>query len=183
MTWVNIPLTFTKIKKYLNFFGVYLCFEYTSTLYSFSQIYYNFPFYKVKWNNLFYNFLHRLYYNIIWKNIVKFFQEFEVGYTQTCTSLESSIMWHPKGGHCNVLSPPKEYNNYHLIVLSTISDKSPRNKSCFDVMKNNDTKFGNHELMNRLVLNFQSNWKKILNVFGRHLIYPWLYHSYKRGRI
>ncbi len=39
-------------------------------------------------------------------------------------------------------------------------------------MKNNDTKFGNHELMNRLVLNFQNNWKKILNVFGRHLIYP-----------
>jgi len=107
MTWVNIPLTFTKVKKYLNFFGVYLCFEYTSTLYSFSQIYYNFPFYKVKWNNLFYNFLHRLYYNIICKNIVKFFQEFEVGYTQTCTSLESSIMWHPKGGHCNVLSPQK----------------------------------------------------------------------------
>jgi hypothetical protein len=80
-------------------------------------------------------------------------------------------MRHPKGGHCNVLSPPKKYNNYHSIVLSTIGDKSPRNQSCFDVMKNNDIKFTNQELMNRLVLKFQNNWKKIPNVFRRHLIY------------
>jgi hypothetical protein len=31
-----------------------------------------------------------------------------VGYIQTCTSLESSTMWHPKGDHHSVLSP---YNN------------------------------------------------------------------------
>jgi hypothetical protein len=48
--------------------------------------------------------LPRLYYNIICKNIVNFFQKFEVGYTQTCTSLESNIMWHPKGDHHSVLS-------------------------------------------------------------------------------
>jgi hypothetical protein len=33
------------------------------------------------------------------KNILKIFQKFEVGYTQTCTFQESSTMWHPKGGH------------------------------------------------------------------------------------
>jgi hypothetical protein len=32
------------------------------------------------------------------KNIVKIFQKFEVGYIQTCTSLESNTMWHPKRG-------------------------------------------------------------------------------------
>jgi hypothetical protein len=90
------------------FFWEYICvFEYTSTLYSFSQIYSNLPLYKMEWNNLFSNLLYRLYSNIICKNIVKIFQKFEVGYTQTCTSLESSTMWHPKGGHCNVLSPQK----------------------------------------------------------------------------
>jgi hypothetical protein len=31
--------------------------------------------------------------------------KFEVGYTQTFASLEVNTMWHPKGGHCNVLSP------------------------------------------------------------------------------
>jgi hypothetical protein len=45
-----------------------------------------------------------LYFNIIWKNIVKFFQKFEVGHIQACTPLEGSIMWHPKGGHHNVFS-------------------------------------------------------------------------------
>jgi hypothetical protein len=39
------------------------------------------------------------------KNILKIFQKLEVGYTQTCTSLKNSIIWHPKGGHCSVLSP------------------------------------------------------------------------------
>ncbi len=33
------------------------------------------------------------------------FQKFEVGYIQTCTSLKSSTMWQPKGGHHNKLSP------------------------------------------------------------------------------
>jgi hypothetical protein len=74
-------------------------------VYLFPQIYFNIPFYKIKWNGLFYNFLSRLYSNIICKNIMKIFQKFEVGYIQTCTLLESSTMWHPKGGHCIVLSP------------------------------------------------------------------------------
>ncbi len=38
----------------------------------------------------------RLYSNIICKNIVKMFQKFEVRYIQTCTSLESNTLWHPK---------------------------------------------------------------------------------------
>jgi hypothetical protein len=80
-------------------------FEYTCTLHLFSQIYSNLPLYKMKWNNLFSNLLPRLYSNIIWKIIVKIFQKFEVGYIQTCTSLESNTMWHPKGGHWSVLSP------------------------------------------------------------------------------
>ncbi len=84
----------------------YICvFEYTCTLHSFSQIYSNLPFYKMKWNNFFCNLLPKLYFNIICKNIMKIFRKFEVGYTQTCTSLKNSIMWHPKGGHCNVFSP------------------------------------------------------------------------------
>ncbi len=83
----------------------YICvFEYTNTLHSFPQIYSDLPLYKMKWNSFFFNLLPRLYSNIICKNIVKIFQKFEMGYTQTCTSLESSKMWHPKGGHCNVLS-------------------------------------------------------------------------------
>ncbi len=28
-----------------------------------------------------------------------------MGYAQTCTSVESNTMWHPKRGHHNVLSP------------------------------------------------------------------------------
>jgi len=39
------------------------------------------------------------------------FQKFEVGYIQTCTHLEDNTMWHPKGGHCSVLSP----NNIGLV--------------------------------------------------------------------
>jgi hypothetical protein len=84
----------------------YICvFEYTCTLHSFSQIYSNLLLYKMKWNNLFFNLLPKLYSNTICKNIMKIFRKFEVGYSQTCTSLESSTMWHPKGGQCNVLSP------------------------------------------------------------------------------
>jgi len=53
----------------------------------------------------------KLYSNIICKNIVKIFQKFEVGYTQTCTPLESSTMWDPKGSHCSVLSPNMDFEN------------------------------------------------------------------------
>jgi hypothetical protein len=83
---------------------MYLCFwvyRYTTL---FPQVYSNFPPYKMKWNSLFFNILSRLYSNIVCKNIGKFFQKFEVGWTQTCTTLKSNIMWHPKGGHCSVHS-------------------------------------------------------------------------------
>ncbi len=40
----------------------------------------------------FFNILPRLYPNIIFKKIVKIFQKFDVGYIQTCTSLESNTM-------------------------------------------------------------------------------------------
>jgi hypothetical protein len=61
----------------------------------------------IKWNenNFYSNFLPRSYLNIICKNIVKFFQKFEVWYTQTCTSLENSTMWHPKRSYYSVFSP------------------------------------------------------------------------------
>jgi hypothetical protein len=39
----------------------------------------------------------------LWKS----FKILKVGYIQTCTSLESSTMWHPKEGHHSVLSPWK----------------------------------------------------------------------------
>jgi hypothetical protein len=64
----------------------------------------NFSLYK-KWSNFFINLFSRLYSNIICKNIVKTLWKFEVGYIQTCTTLESSTMWHPKKGHYSVLSP------------------------------------------------------------------------------
>jgi hypothetical protein len=52
------------------------------------------------WNEMKYIYIYilpRLYSNIICKNVVKIFENFEMGYTQTCTSLESNIMQHPKG--------------------------------------------------------------------------------------
>ncbi len=53
----------------------------------------------------------KLYSNIICKNIVKIFRKFEVGYTQTCTPLESSTMRDPKGGHRSVLSPNMDFED------------------------------------------------------------------------
>ncbi len=104
-----------------------MCFEYISTLHSFSQIYSNLPLYKMTWNSFFLNLLPRLYYNIIWKNIVKIFRKFEVGYIQTYTSLESGTMWHPKGGHCSVLLPTfkGQWANLmlHMKVLESMLDE------------------------------------------------------------
>jgi hypothetical protein len=61
----------------------------------------------IKWNEiiLILIFLPMLYFNIICKNIMKIFQKFEVGYTQTCPSLESNTMWHPKRSRYKVISP------------------------------------------------------------------------------
>jgi len=106
MTWFNIPLIFNKNLKSFKLFFEYICvFEYTCTIHSFSQIYSNLPFYKIKLNIYFLNLLPKLYSNTICKHIVKIFWKFEAGYIQTCTSLESNTMWHLEGGHCNVLSP------------------------------------------------------------------------------
>ncbi len=75
----------------------YICvFEYIGTLHFFLQIYYNLPLYEMKWNSFFSNILPRLYFYIMCKNIIKFFQMFDVGYTQTYTLMESNIMSHPK---------------------------------------------------------------------------------------
>ncbi len=104
MICFNIPSTFIKTKNHLNFFWSifvllstqvhYICFHKHTSISHF-----------MKWNSFFLNFLPRLYSTIICKNIMKIFQKFEVGYIQTCTSLENNTMWHPKRGHCSVLSP------------------------------------------------------------------------------
>jgi hypothetical protein len=97
MTWFNIPSTFIKIKNHLNYFWSIFVFLNIHVHYIyFHKIYSNLSFYKMKWNNFFFNILLRLYFNIICKNIMKIVQNFEVGYSQTCTSLESSAMWNPK---------------------------------------------------------------------------------------
>jgi hypothetical protein len=103
-----IQYTFNFYKYYKSFkllFEYIYVFEYIGTLHLFSQIYSNLPLYKMKWKNFFFNILPRLYSNIICKNILNFFLKFEVGYIQTSTSLENSIMWYPKRDHHNVLSP------------------------------------------------------------------------------
>ncbi len=102
ITWclnmVQYTFNFHKDYKSFKFFLEYIrVFKYIGTLHLFPQIYSSLPLYKMKQNNLFFNFLPRLYSNIICKNIVRIFQNFEVGYIQTCTSLESSTMWHPRG--------------------------------------------------------------------------------------
>jgi hypothetical protein len=106
MAWVNIPSTFIKIKNHLKIvFGVYLCFWVHMYITFVFTKYSNLSLNKIKWNNFFNNILLKVYFNIICKNIVKIFQKFNVGCIQTCTSLESSTMWHPKWGHHSVLSP------------------------------------------------------------------------------
>ncbi len=104
----------------------YICvFECIGTLHLFPQIYSNLPIHKMKWNSFLSNLLPKLYSNIICKNIVNIFQQFEVGHTQTCTSLESSTMWHPKRGHHSVFSlgsifPPLIFIYYIIIISSVI---------------------------------------------------------------
>jgi hypothetical protein len=102
---VQYTFNFHKNKKSFKYFLKYIFFfEYTSTLHLFPQIYSNISLHKMKWNSFFFNILPRLYSNIIWKDIMKLFQKFDVGYIQACTPLESSTMWHLKGHH-SVLSP------------------------------------------------------------------------------
>ncbi len=103
MTWFNVPSTFINTINHLNYFWcIFVLFEYICTLHLFPQIYYNFS-----WNEIYFfsNTLPRLYFNIISKNIVKISWNFEVVYTQTCTSLENNTIWHPRRGHGSMLSP------------------------------------------------------------------------------
>jgi hypothetical protein len=48
---------------------------------------------------------------------MKIFWKFEVGYIQTCTSLETNTMWHPKGDHCIALSPLNQKATKERIYL------------------------------------------------------------------
>jgi hypothetical protein len=121
---VQYTFNFHKNEKSFKLFLEYICvFEYTCTLHLFPWIYSNLLFYKMKYI-YFPNVLPKLYSNIIYaKIIVKFVQNFEVGYTQTCTPLKNSTMWHPKKGHHSVLSPFShlkflfDLKNYIIIIL------------------------------------------------------------------
>jgi len=97
MTWFNILSTFLNIKNHLMFFwNIFMFFNTQMHYICFHK--YNPISHFIKWNDfLKKKILLRLYFNITCKNIVKFFQKFERGYIQTCTPLENSTMWHPKG--------------------------------------------------------------------------------------
>ncbi len=76
----------------------------------------------ITWNKIvffFSNFLPRLYFNIICKNIMKIFQKFEVGYTQTCTSLESSTMWHFRRVIVMCFHPTINYGWFHVPLFNS----------------------------------------------------------------
>jgi hypothetical protein len=130
----SIYLQFSiKIKNHLNYFLSIFVFLSTCTLHSFSQIYYNLSFYKMKLI-FFSNLLPKLYFNIICKNIVNFFWKFEVGYIQTCTSLESNTMWHPKGGHRSVLSPLVTWFSLLNFIIGWLFDVCSYEFHCLFVM-------------------------------------------------
>jgi hypothetical protein len=115
MTWFNIHSTFINTTNHLNF--LWSIFMFLSTHVRYIHLYI-LIFHFIKRNEIvFYFLLPMLYSNIICKNIVKTFQKFEVGYSQTCTSLESNTMWHPKGGHLSVLSPLNIWKWMLLILL------------------------------------------------------------------
>jgi hypothetical protein len=108
----------------------YICvFEYKDTLHSFPQIYFNIPFYNMKWNSFFFsNFWPRLYFNKICKTIVKIFQRFEVGYIQTCTSLENSTMWHFKRFTIMCFHPTINYGWFHVPLFYSKKKESEKMK-------------------------------------------------------
>jgi hypothetical protein len=58
---------------------------------------------------------------IMWNDMVQytfnFYKDYEVGYIQTCTPLESNIMWHPKGGHYNITCfHPKQLSRSYFFL-------------------------------------------------------------------
>jgi hypothetical protein len=101
---VHIPSTFIKTKNHINCFWNIFMFLNTHVHYIHFHKYTPISHF-IKWNEIVFILISKLYSNIICKNIMKIFQKFEARYIQTCTSLENNTMWHPKGGHHNVLSP------------------------------------------------------------------------------
>jgi hypothetical protein len=91
----NMFSTFMHIKNYLDFFGLYFCFwVHMYITFVFTNTFQSLKF----WNEIIhYNILFKLYSNIICKNIVKIFQNFEMGYIQTCTFLKKIQIDTPKG--------------------------------------------------------------------------------------
>ncbi len=114
---VQYTFNFNKLKKSFNFFWDYICvFEYTSALHLFSKIYSNLPLYKMKRNNFEKNILLILYFNIICKTIVKFFQKFEVGHNQTCTSLVKWYNMTSQKGSLYCVFTPHIVKTLHVFV-------------------------------------------------------------------
>jgi hypothetical protein len=121
MTWLNIPSTFVKIYSHLNCF--WNIFVFLST-----QVHY-IHFHKYtpisQWSEIVSFMITCLgsISNIICKNIVKIFQKFEVRYTQTCTSLESSTYDTPKGVNVMCFHP----TIWHLFFVGTFYTNMPHN--------------------------------------------------------
>jgi hypothetical protein len=73
----------------------------------------------------------------------EFFQKFEVGYIQTCTSLKS-IMWYPKGDHHSVLSP------FHQVIIK---------EAFINYIQNNLVQLSNNAIVKG---NYFKTWNNIL---------------------
>ncbi len=129
--------------------------------------------------------MHKLYSNILCKNVVEIFQIFEMGYIQTCTSLECSRMWHPDRGHRNKFSPSEcKWNNARLKNLISVplfsmvsTHSSPYLKEtsftefffyllicCFDSLYSNDNTPSNALVYDRNNTSFQSKCCLVLSL-------------------
>ncbi len=104
--------TFIKTKNHLNYFWNIFVFFNTDVHYICFHKYIPISHFT-KWNEIV-SFLISCLNYILTKH-AKIFQKFEVGYIQTCTSLESSTIWQSKAGHHSVLSPTSnKMENKHL---------------------------------------------------------------------
>jgi hypothetical protein len=121
MAWFNILSTFIKIKNHLNCFwsifvflntyiGTFICF------YKYIPISH-----IIKWNEIMCFLISCLGYILTWyaKILWNCFKSLKWDRLKTCTPLESSTTWHPKGGHHSVLSSnggvkPKSFPKTHI---------------------------------------------------------------------
>jgi len=94
---IQYTFNFHKNYKLFKLFFEYICvFEYTSTQHLFPQIY-SLISHFIKWNEIvsflisYLGYILMSYAKILWK----YFKSLRWGYTQTCTSFTSSVMWHP----------------------------------------------------------------------------------------